>query len=89
MPLGGAKNEAEKEGDVMKRLDREIEGVKKNEKLIARIQSCMDSPETNDWEEDFLQSIYNQVMDGKTLTDAQMDKFDQVEDIAINGRTWD
>lgn len=60
------------------------------EDTIQRIKECEGSPDLNDWEEDFLESIKEQVMNGRTLTTRQEDKLEQVEVIAAEGREgWD
>ena len=63
-------------------LDKEFERVRTREKLLKRIQeSIADSGELNDWEEDFLASIYGQILEGKReeLSSGQEDTLDKIE----------
>lgn len=72
-----------------KRLDRELENLEEMRKLIDRIEEIEDSPELSDWESGFLSDIKEKVLRGNSLSDSQSDKLDEIEDIAVNGRSWD
>ena len=64
-------------------MDRELEKLEANRKLIARIQDSIDDPgELSDWECEFLESIKEQVVKGYTLSDregGQMDTLEKIE----------
>jgi len=67
-------------------LDYELRKLETMRDLLERIEEAQGSSNLNDWEEDFLSNLCEVVTAGHTLSDAQNDKLDQVEDIAINGR---
>jgi hypothetical protein len=72
-----------------KSLDKHFESVQKRRNLICRIEMCInDGEELNSWEDSFLEDILERVISGYQLTDNQMDKLDQIEDIVVNGREW-
>lgn len=55
--------------------------------LLDRINICQfDGLDLNDWENEFLDSIEAQVRAGRKLTDNQIDKLEQIEGIAAEGR---
>lgn len=55
---------------------------------LKRIAEIEDSPHLNSWEEEFIENMKKQVLDNRTLFGGQVEKFDQVEDVAVNGREW-
>ena len=74
---------------MMGRLDREIEGAEENNALLERIKEAQEWDELVSWEDGFLESIQDRVLRGHPLTDTQVDKLEQIEDFAVNGRLWD
>ena len=58
-----------------------------NLRLIERVKYQIDSNgETNDWEDEFLDSILKRLVGGGDLTPAQLRKLEEIEDVEINGR---
>lgn len=56
-------------------------------KLLERVKYQIDSNgETNDWEDEFLESIMKRLVNGGSLSDAQIRKLEEIEDIEVNGR---
>lgn len=68
------------------RLDREVERIENRRALLDRIAESQESGETNDWEDEFLDSIYDQVERGYDLSDRQMEKLEEIEDEIAFGR---
>lgn len=63
-------------------LDRDMEKLKLRERLLKRVQESIDDPgELNDWEEEFLASIYAQVLEGRRdeLSSGQLDTLEKIE----------
>jgi len=64
------------------RMDRALERLKAKQKLIDRVkESIDDSGELNDYETEFLDSIFNQLLEDKlqTLSEKQWDVLDKIE----------
>jgi len=64
------------------RIDRQLAGLKEKRKLIDRVkESIDDSGELTDWEVDFLDSVYTQLIEGRrdNLSEAQADTLDKIE----------
>lgn len=68
------------------RIDREVERIENRRALLDRIAESQESGETNDWEDEFLDSIYDQVERGYDLSDRQMEKLEEIEDEIAFGR---
>jgi hypothetical protein len=67
---------------VSDRLDKALERLKAKQKLIDRIkESIDDSGELNDWEVDFLDSVFNQLLEDKrqVLSPKQWDSLEKIE----------
>jgi hypothetical protein len=56
--------------------------------LIDRIDETLVDDELNDWEEEFLKSIRGQVMQGRTLSEKQMETLDKIEYVVAFGRDY-
>jgi hypothetical protein len=50
------------------------------EGMLDRIRDCKELCELNDWEEEFLDSLEEQVKRGRELTEKQIQKLEQIED---------
>jgi len=69
------------------RMDAHKERLDQNKRVIDRVQYCIDNgAECNDWEENFLESVKDQLMQGHILTDAQIEKLEQIEYLVSWGR---
>jgi hypothetical protein len=69
------------------RMDDHLERLEKNKKLIERVEHCQENgAECNDWEDTFLESIHDQLMNGRVLTDVQIGKIEQIEFLVEFGR---
>lgn len=69
------------------RMDAHKERLDQNKRVIDRVQYCIDNgAECNDWEESFLESVKDQLMQGRTLTDSQTEKLEQIEYLVSWGR---
>jgi len=65
----------------MNKLDDYAEKQQKNTELMARVKYQIDfNGETNDWEDEFLESILNRLVNGYTLTDTQTRKLEEIEE---------
>ena len=68
--------------------------MKARKELLRRIEACLDldEPVLNDWEEEFLESIHDQVdsgayaESGDPLSETQLAKLAEIEDIVEGGR---
>lgn len=47
--------------------------------LLDRVKACRGAEETNDWEEDFLESVEGQLNKGRILSEAQMETLEKIE----------
>ena len=58
-----------------------------NKAMIDRVDYCLKNcVELNDWENDFCVSILDQLMEGRTLTERQIEKLEQIEYLTSWGR---
>jgi hypothetical protein len=78
--------------ELRKNLGEVKREMRERNKLLRRIERCIDEAVLNDWEEDFLDSIYDQVDSGAyaegggVLSEAQLAKLAEIEDIVEGGR---
>lgn len=49
------------------------------EEMVDRIDNLRVDERLTDWEIDFLDSLYQQVLDKKRLTNTQLEKLDEIE----------
>lgn len=64
----------------MKRLDKHFERVQENQKALERVRNCIENnEELNDWEDLFLESLEEQLTEGRTPSAAQLEKLTQIE----------
>lgn len=70
-------------------INDEIERMEENQDLIDRVNHCQhNNAELNGWEDDFLDSIEEQLEKGRTLTSRQLEKLEQIEIIVTEGRDF-
>lgn len=68
-------------------INDRMEEIEEKEELLKRIQHCQEnSHELNGWEDDFLDSIEEQVEKGRKLSFKQMEKLEQIEYVVTEGR---
>lgn len=78
--------------ELRKNLGEVKQELKERKKLLSRIEECLDEAVLTDWEEDFLESIYDQVDSwayadsGELLSESQLAKLVEIEDIVEGGR---
>jgi len=66
--------------------------MRERKALLSRIERCLDEAVLNDWEEEFLESIHDQVDSGAyaesggVLSESQLAKLAEIEDIVEGGR---
>lgn len=71
----------------MKSLNKHFEQVQKNKRLIDRVEHCQENNgELNDWEDSFLDSVAEQLTEGRSLSDRQLEKLEQIEYVVEWGR---
>lgn len=69
------------------RIDAHYSRMKANKEFIDRVQNCKDNcEECNDWEIDFLDSVYERLLHGGILTDRQNEKLADIEIVVSCGR---
>ena len=57
--------------------------------LIERVKYQIDcNGETNDWEDEFLESVLKRLVNGGDLTPAQIRKLEEIEYVETNGRDY-
>lgn len=68
------------------RIDAHYARLKANKDYLDRVKYCKDNQELcNDWEIDFLDSIYTRLLGGGSLTARQEDKLGDIEFIVAGG----
>jgi hypothetical protein len=71
-----------------KDLDRHAERLAKNKEYIGRIQYCIDNgAELNSWEDDFLDSFKDQLIEGREPSSLQLQKLEEIEYVCEWGRS--
>ena len=71
------------------KFDEAIDRIEKKDALERDIQEYVNHPELNSWEDDFMDSLLEQVQKGHNLSDKQQDKFDQIKSkIEFGADNW-
>lgn len=69
------------------RLDAHMRKVEQNKEMLDRVEHCIQHcDECNDWEDEFLDSVKSQLMEGSSLSSRQVEKLEQIEVITEFGR---
>lgn len=69
------------------RMDAHKEKLDQNKRMIDRVQNCIDNgAECNDWEDEFLGSIKDQLMQGRLLSERQLEALEKIEYLVSWGR---
>lgn len=62
------------------KLDRLLDQREENEALLGRVVHCIsNSEECNGWEDDFLESVKDQLEEGRKMSEAQIDHIEKIE----------
>jgi len=68
-------------------MDAHKSRLDQNKRMIDRVQYCIDnSAEFNDWEDEFLGSIKDQLMQGRILSERQLEALEKIEYLVSWGR---
>ena len=69
------------------RMDAHKSRLDQNKRMIDRVQNCIDNgAERNDWEDEFLGSIKDQLMQGRMLSERQLEALEKIEYLVSWGR---
>ncbi len=62
-------------------LDKHFEKLDAAKGILARVKNCQGDADVNDWEEEFLESIEERIMEGRfsSLSDAQEETLEKIE----------
>ena len=71
----------------MNSIDKHWEQLEENREIIDRVENCIqNNSDTNDWEDQFLESIQNQLMEGRKLSSRQLTQLEKIEYLVEWGR---
>jgi len=71
----------------MSKLGDLLDQREANEALLERVESCIaNSGECNPWEDDFLESVKDQLEEGRKMSEAQVDHIEKIEYLVEWGR---
>ena len=63
-----------------KSLDRIMEQLDANQEYIDRVEHCqLDNGELNGWEDEFLESLKDQLESGKEMSEKQLETLEKIE----------
>jgi len=69
------------------KLDRHIAQRDVNKDLLLRVEACIaNSAECNNWEDDFLESVQDQLKKGREMSGAQIEHIEKIEYLVEWGR---
>lgn len=63
-----------------KSLDRLMDQLETNREYIDRVEHCQnDNAELNGWEDEFLESLKDQLESGKSISEKQLETLEKIE----------